>query len=50
MAVVAASTASVMREDVVRIADAGSDGYVAEPISVREFADQVAALCALSPG
>ena len=42
---VAAFTASVMTEDVDRIAGAGFDGYLPKPISVREFPDQVRALC-----
>ena len=37
-------TASVMREDVARLAAAGFDGYVAKPIAVRAFPGQVAAL------
>jgi CheY-like chemotaxis protein len=44
--IVAAFTASVMREDLARIAAAGFDGYIAKPIAVREFPGQVAALCA----
>jgi len=43
--VVAAFTASVMKEDVARITAAGFDGYIAKPIAVRAFPDQVAALC-----
>jgi two-component system, cell cycle response regulator DivK len=43
--VVAAFTASVMKEDLARIQAAGFDGYIAKPISVREFPGQVAALC-----
>ena len=45
--VVAAFTASVMREDVARITEAGFDGYIAKPIVVKEFPDQVQRLCAL---
>ena len=43
---VAAFTASVMKEDVTRIMEAGFDGYIAKPINVREFPAQVAAICA----
>jgi two-component system cell cycle response regulator DivK len=43
--IVAAFTASVMREDVARIESSGFDGYIAKPISVREFPDVVAGLC-----
>src|SRR5438046_4102835 len=35
--IVAAFTASVMKEDVARIESEGFDGYIAKPISVREF-------------
>jgi two-component system cell cycle response regulator DivK len=44
--VVAAFTASVMKEDVARIQAAGFDGYIPKPIAVREFPEKVAALCA----
>jgi two-component system cell cycle response regulator DivK len=44
--VVAAFTASVMKEDVARIQAAGFDGYIPKPIAVREFSEKVAALCA----
>jgi two-component system cell cycle response regulator DivK len=44
--VVAAFTASVMKEDLSRIEAAGFDGYIAKPIAARAFIDQVAALCA----
>ena len=44
--VVAAFTASVMRDDLARIEAAGFDGHIAKPIGVREFPGQVAALCA----
>ena len=43
--VVAAFTASVMTEDLARIGEAGFDGHIAKPISVREFPDQIRALC-----
>lgn len=43
--IVAAFTASVMKEDITRIETAGFDAYVAKPISVREFPGVVAALC-----
>ena len=43
---VAAFTASVMREDVARITAAGFDGYIAKPISVDAFPEQVRRLCA----
>ena len=42
---VVAFTASVMKENMDRIGDAGFDGYLAKPISVREFPGQVRALC-----
>jgi two-component system cell cycle response regulator DivK len=42
--VVAAFTASVMKEDVTRIHAAGFDGYIGKPLSVREFPNQVAEL------
>ena len=42
---VVAFTASVMKEDVDRIGDAGFDGYLGKPISVREFPSQVRAFC-----
>jgi two-component system, cell cycle response regulator DivK len=48
--VVVAFTASVMREDLARIEAAGFDGYVAKPISVREFPATVASLCARRRG
>jgi two-component system, cell cycle response regulator DivK len=48
--VVAAFTASVMKEDLSRIEAAGFDGYVAKPISVREFPEMVARLCARRRG
>jgi two-component system cell cycle response regulator DivK len=48
--VVAAFTASVMKEDIARIEAAGFDGYIAKPISVREFPGKVAALCAKRRG
>jgi two-component system cell cycle response regulator DivK len=43
--IVAAFTASVMHEDVVRFTQAGFDGYIANPISVRDFPEQVRRLC-----
>ena len=43
--VIAAFTASVMKEDIARIQTAGFDGYIAKPISVREFPGMVAELC-----
>jgi two-component system cell cycle response regulator DivK len=43
--VIAAFTASVMKEDIARIETSGFDGYIAKPISVREFPAMVAALC-----
>jgi two-component system cell cycle response regulator DivK len=43
--IVAAFTASVMHEDVVRFTQAGFDGYIAKPISVRDFPEQVRRLC-----
>ena len=48
--VVAAFTASVMKEDVARIETAGFDAYIAKPISVREFPGMVAALCGRKRG
>lgn len=42
---IVAFTASVMTDDVDRIGGAGFDGYLAKPISVREFPAQVRALC-----
>ena len=38
---VVAVTAQVMKEDRERVLDAGFDGYVEKPISVRAFPDQV---------
>jgi two-component system cell cycle response regulator DivK len=38
---VVALTSSTMRGDEQRFLDAGFDGYLAKPISVREFPDQV---------
>ena len=38
---VVAVTASVMKEDHERTRDAGFDGYVAKPLSVRSLPDQV---------
>lgn len=38
---VVAVTAFAMKEDVERAAAAGFDGYIAKPISVRDFPDQV---------
>lgn len=46
---VAAFTASVMKEDVARIETAGFDAYIPKPISVREFAGEVASLCLRRP-
>lgn len=43
---VAAFTASVMKEDIARIEKEGFDAYIAKPISVREFPGMVAELCA----
>lgn len=43
--IIAAFTASVMKEDLARIETAGFDAYIAKPISVREFPAMVAALC-----
>jgi two-component system cell cycle response regulator DivK len=40
--IVVAFTASVMTEDVARVEEAGFDGFIAKPIAVREFPDQVA--------
>ena len=42
---VVAFTASVMNEDLSRIDQAGFDGYIAKPISVREFPAQVRRYC-----
>lgn len=42
---VVAFTASVMNEDLRRINAAGFDGYIAKPISAREFPDQVRWYC-----
>jgi len=39
--IVIAFTASVMRDDVARVQEAGFDGFIAKPISVREFPEQV---------
>ena len=47
--IVAAFTASVMREDIARFASAGFDGYIAKPIAVKEFPDQVRRLCEQRP-
>ena len=47
---VVAFTASVMREDVARIGEAGFDGYIPKPIAVREFPAEVARLCARGRG
>jgi CheY-like chemotaxis protein len=49
---VVAFTASVMNEDLTRIDQAGFDGYIAKPISAREFPGQVRRYCepAASPG
>ena len=43
--VVVAFTASVMNEDLSRIDQAGFDGYIAKPISAREFPGQVRGYC-----
>jgi len=39
--IVIAFTASVMTDDVARVQEAGFDGFIAKPISVREFSEQV---------
>ena len=39
--IVIAFTASVMTDDVARVQEAGFDGFIAKPISVREFPEQV---------
>ena len=39
--IVIAFTASVMADDVARVQEAGFDGFIAKPISVREFPEQV---------
>ena len=39
--VVVAFTASVMAEDVARVGAAGFDGFIAKPIAVRAFPEQV---------
>jgi two-component system cell cycle response regulator DivK len=43
---VAALTASAMRDDQARLLQAGFDGYLVKPISVKEFPGQVAELLA----
>ncbi len=42
---VVALTALAMREDQERLLEAGFDGYLVKPISVREFPDQVRQFC-----
>jgi two-component system cell cycle response regulator DivK len=42
---IVAFTASVMNEDLSRIDRAGFDGYIAKPISAREFPAQVRRYC-----
>jgi two-component system cell cycle response regulator DivK len=47
---VVAFTASVMNDDLTRIDQVGFDGYIAKPISAREFPAQVRRYCEQSPG
>ena len=45
---VVALTSSAMKGDRERFLEAGFDGYLEKPISVREFADQVRSYCRAS--
>ena len=47
---VLAITASAMNEDRARFLQAGFDGYLAKPLDVRAFPDQVAACCRSAAG
>ena len=47
---VAAVTANAMKGDRERLLAAGFDGYLAKPIDVRTFADEVGLLAARAPG
>ncbi len=47
---VAAFTASVMKDDRERIVNAGFDAYLTKPIIIREFLDKIRALCDRKPG
>jgi two-component system cell cycle response regulator DivK len=43
---VVALTAFAMKDDRARFLDAGFDGYIAKPIQLKEFLDQVRQVCA----
>jgi len=47
---IVALTSSTMRGDEQRFLAEGFDGYLAKPISVREFPDQIATYCAGAAG
>jgi two-component system cell cycle response regulator DivK len=47
---VIAFTASVMQADRQRLADAGFDGFLAKPIDVKAFAEQVERYCSSTAG